>query len=66
MRRSADTGGDISRRAGHRYGHPHGSSWEFIMQPKRSKPPRWFVPAVVTGAVAAGAVLAALIASTME
>jgi len=38
---------------------------EFIMKRKRSRPPPWFAPAVVMGALAAGAAVAALIASTM-
>jgi len=36
------------------------------MKRKRNKPPSWFVLVVLIGAVVAGAILAALIATTME
>lgn len=38
---------------------------EVIMTQKRSRPPRWFVPAILMGSVAAGGLMAAVIGSIM-
>jgi len=59
-------GAVLSRSARDTEQGPARLSLEIIMKRNHSRRPTWFAPAVVAGALAAGAAITALIATAME